>query len=153
MSRPPRPTDAPLFSTKLVAWSIFQGGIAFVLVGGIYLVALNQGMPDSEVRALTFFSLVLSIIGLIFVNRSFSSSAWVTLRRHNVALRWVLGAVTIMLATTLLWPAVRTLFRFGPLHLTDLAVVLGAGVLVLVFLEAMKGFLQRSARFGKAETI
>ena len=126
-------------------WSIFQGTVVFALVGGIYLVALSQGMPDTEVRALTFFSLVLSIIGLIFVNRSFSSSAWVTLRRHNLALRWVLAAVAAMLATTLLWPAVRTLFRFGPLHLGDLAIVLGAGVFVLVFLEAMKGLLLKSS--------
>jgi P-type Ca2+ transporter type 2C len=141
MSRPPRPTDAPLFSFKMVVWSIFQGFVALVLVGGIYLLALYQDMPDNEVRALTFFSLVLSIVGLIFVNRSFSSSALVALRRHNIALLRVLTAVTAMLAATLLWPEARRLFRFGPLHLNDLAVVLGAGVFVLIFLEAMKGVL------------
>jgi Ca2+-transporting ATPase len=152
MNRPPRPTDAPLFSTRLVVWSIFQGAIAFALVGGIYLAALSQGMPDTEVRALTFFSLVLSIIGLIFVNRSFSASAWVTLRRHNLALRWVLAAVAAMLATTLLWPTARTLFRFGPLHMVDLAIVLGAGVFLLVFLEAMKGLLLKSSARPTADS-
>jgi Ca2+-transporting ATPase len=43
-----------------------------------------------------------------------------------------------MLGVTLLWPFARRLFRFGPLHLDDLALTLGAGVLVLVFLELLK---------------
>jgi Ca2+-transporting ATPase len=44
----------------------------------------------------------------------------------------------VMLSLTLLFPPVSALFRFGTLHLGDLALTLGAGVLVLVFLEALK---------------
>jgi Ca2+-transporting ATPase len=43
-----------------------------------------------------------------------------------------------MLSLTLLWPFARELFRFGPLHVDDLAVTLGAGIVVLVFLEVLK---------------
>ena len=50
----------------------YESGL--VLVGGIFIVASDRGMPENEVRALAFFSLVLSIVGLIFVNRSFSAS-------------------------------------------------------------------------------
>jgi Ca2+-transporting ATPase len=60
-----------------------------------------------------------------------------------------MAAVTVMLAATLLWPAARTLFRFGPLHLDDLALVLGAGVFVLAFLKAMKGLLLRSSNVSE----
>jgi Ca2+-transporting ATPase len=60
------------------------------------------------------------------------------LRRPNQALVWVLLAVTTTLSLTLLWPFASGLFRFGPLHLDDLALTLGAGVLVLVFLELLK---------------
>jgi Ca2+-transporting ATPase len=95
-------------------------------------------MPEEEVRALAFFSLVLTIISLIFVNRSFSASLITALRRPNPALALVLLAVTAMLGLTLLWPFASGLFHFGPLHLDDLALTLGAGVLVFVSLELLK---------------
>ena len=89
-------------------------------------------------RALTFFSLVLTIVSLIFVNRSFSASLITALGRPNPALAWVLLAVTAMLGLTLLWPFASGLFRFGPLHWDDLAVTFGAGGLVLIALEVLK---------------
>ena len=89
-------------------------------------------------RALAFFSLVMTIIGLIFVNRSFSASLLTALRRPNPALASVLLAVAAMLGLSLLWPLASDLFRFGPLHWDDLTVTLGAGALVLVLLELLK---------------
>ena len=138
MSRPPRPPDQPLFSGALIGWSLLQGTFAFALVAVIYVIALNRGMPEQEVRALAFFSLVFAIVSLIFVNRSFSASLLTGLRRPNAVLAWVLLAVIVMLSVTLLFPPVSALFRFGPLHLDDLALTLGAGILVLAFLEALK---------------
>ena len=138
MSRPPRAPDEPLFSGFLIGWSLLQGAVAFALVATIFLVALGRGMPEAEVRSLTFFSLVLTIVGLIFVNRSFGASLVTALRRPNPALGFVLLGVAAMLSLTLLWPFARGLFRFGPLHLDDLALALGAGVFVLVFLELLK---------------
>ena len=138
MRRPPRPTDEPLFSSPVIAWGLLQGAFAFALVAVIFLVGLKRGMPETEVRALTFFSLVLAIVSLIFVNRTFSASLLTALRRPNTALAWVLLAVLAMLSLTLLSPPISDLFRFGPLHLDDLSVTLGAGVIVLVLLEALK---------------
>ena len=138
MRRRPRTPDEPLFSAPLIAWGLLQGAFAFALVAAIFVVAFKRGMPEEEVRALAFFSLVLAIVGLIFVNRSFSASLVTALRRPNPVLSLVLLAVTTILSVTLLWPFARGLFRFGPLHLDDLALTLGAGVLVLVFLELLK---------------
>jgi P-type Ca2+ transporter type 2C len=138
MRRRPRAPDEPLFSRALVAWSLMQGVCVLVLVGAIYLVAFKRGMPVPEVRALTFFSLVVAIVSLIFVNRSFSTSLVAAFTRRNVALRWVLVTVTAMLSLTLLWPAARALFRFGPLHSDDLALVAVGGAAVLVVLELLK---------------
>ena len=45
-----------------------------------------------------------------------------------------------MLGLTLLWPFASDLFRFGPLHLDDLALTLVAGVVVFVLLELLKPF-------------
>jgi len=138
MRRPPRGADEPLFSGPLIGWGLLQGAFAFVLVAVIFVVAFTRGMPEEEVRALAFFSLVLTIVSLIFVNRSFSASLVTALRRPNPALALVLLAVTTMLSVTLLWPFARALFRFGPLHLDDLTLTLGAAVLVLVLLELLK---------------
>jgi Ca2+-transporting ATPase len=138
MRRPPRGPNEPLFSGPLISWGLLQGAFAFVLVAVVFVVAFRRGMPEEEVRALAFFSLVLTIVSLIFVNRSFSASLVTALRRPNPALALVLLVVTTMLSVTLLWPFARGLFRFGPLHLDDIALTLSAGILVLVFLELLK---------------
>jgi len=95
-------------------------------------------MAENEIRALTFFSLVLTIVGLIFVNRSFSASLATALVRPNRSLVVVVAAVASTLAGTLLWPFATDLFRFGPLHLDDLSLTLGAGFAVLACLELLK---------------
>ena len=138
MRRPPRAPDDPLFSGRMIGWSLLQGAFALLVVSVIFVVALKRGMPETEVRVLAFFSLVVTIISLIFVNRSFSASLVAALRRPNRMLLLVLLAVLVMLSLTLLWPFARGLFRFGPLHVDDLVVSLGAGVVVLVFLEILK---------------
>ena len=143
MRRPPRPPHQPLFSGALIAWSLVQGACTLAVVAGIFIVASRRAMAEPEVRALTFVSLTLTIVSLIFVNRSFSSSLVTALRRPNLALAWVLPAVVAMLGVTLLWPPAMDLFRFGPLHWNDLGLTLGAGVFVLVVLEVMKQFWHR----------
>ncbi|OGT57229.1 MAG: ATPase [Gammaproteobacteria bacterium RIFCSPHIGHO2_12_FULL_63_22] len=138
MRRPPRSPTEPLFSAALIGWSLVQGTVALLVVVVIFLGALRFGMPEAEVRALTFFSLVLTIVSLIFVNRSFTTSLLTALRRPNPALLWVLLAISAILGLTLLSPWARELFRFGPLHVDDLALGLGAGLVVLVVLEVLK---------------
>lgn len=138
MQRRPRSPDEPLISGRLIGWSLLQGTIAFALVAVIFIVGLRRGMPEAEVRALAFFSLVLTIVGLIFVNRSFSTSLKAALLRPNSSLAGVLLIVATVLSLTLLWPFASKLFHFGPLHWDDLAQPLGAGVLVLVLLELLK---------------
>jgi len=143
MRRRPRDADEPLFSRSLIGWSLLQGGVALALVAGVFILSLQRGLPEAQVRALTFFSLVLTIISLIFINRSFSASLVTALRRPNPVLVWVLLAVTALSSLTLLWPPARALFRFGPLHLEDLALTLGVGVAVLVVLEILKPLIRR----------
>jgi len=138
MRRRPRAPEKPLFSWPLVGWSVLQGGLVFGLVGGIFVVAHQRGMPEDEVRALTFFALVISIVSLILVNRSFSTSLIAAFRRPNPALAWILFTITVILGLSLLVPAASALFRFGPLHTDDLLLTLGAGAVVLLVLEMLK---------------
>ena len=142
MRRPPRAPDEPLFTWALIAWSLLQGTLAFALVAAIYVLALQSGMPVPEVRALAFFSLVVVIVSLILVNRSFSASLLTALRRPNRTLAAVLAAVAAILALSLLWPFASKLFAFGPLHADDLALTLGAGIIALIALELLKPLLR-----------
>lgn len=138
MRRPPRDSAEPLFSNSMIFWSVLQGFLALAVTSSIYLIALNRAMPADEVRALTFFTLVLSIIALIFVNRSSGSSLIKAVLRPNRALVLILPTVITMLAVTLLWPPARSLFNFGPLHADDLLLTFGAGFGLLVALELLK---------------
>lgn len=140
MHRPPRDPKEPLFTSQLVLWSAIQGALAFALVAAIYVFGYRRGMPETETRALAFFSLVTAIIALILVNRSFSSSLWSAVFRANRILKYVLLAVLSASALSLWWPVARKLFRFGPLHADDLAITVCAGVAVLAALEMVKKF-------------
>lgn len=149
MRRPPRSPHEPLFSRLLVIWSCVQGALVFALVAAIFIVALARGMPDDEVRALTFFSLVAAIAGLIFVNRSFSASIITAISRPNRTLILVLICVAGILGSTLFLPAMRDLFRFGPLHADDIALTLAAGAAVLLLLEMLKRRQVTPRMFGQ----
>ena len=138
MRRPPRSPDEPMFSRRLIWWSVLQGAVAFALVAAIYVIAWRRGMPEAEARALAFFSLVTAIVALIFVNRSFSASLATAFARPNTALKYVIAGVVGILALTLAWPVAAQLFRFGPLRADDLALTLGAGVLILLILNSFK---------------
>jgi Ca2+-transporting ATPase len=147
MRRPPRPPSQPLFTRTLAAWSLLQGFLAFLAVAAIYLLALERHMAEAEVRALTFFSLVLVIVSLILVNRSFSAAPWAALRRPNPAFGIVLLIVTAVLGLSLGWQALRDLFHFGPLHPDDLGVTLAAGIATFAVLEALKRLWRRQLAF------
>jgi Ca2+-transporting ATPase len=143
MARPPRDPKSPLFSVGLAGWSIVQGVLVLLLVAAIYIVALRSGFPESELRALTFVSLVFTNIGLIFINRSFSASLWTAMRRPNLALWWAVGATLALIALTISWTPAERLFHFGPLHPDDLAICAGAGIATLLLLEVLKPIWQR----------
>lgn len=138
MRRAPRSPERPLISLALVGWGLLQGVVALVLVSAVFIIALRTGLPENEARALSFFTLVTTTIGLILVNRSFSASLIKALRRPGRALVAVLTIVTGILTLTLTWPFARRLFRFGPLHPDDLALVFCAGVGIVVVLELLK---------------
>jgi Ca2+-transporting ATPase len=101
-------------------------------------------MPEGEVRALTFFALVASILALILVNRSFSTALTRSLGQRNVALGYVLAAILIMSAVILFVPAVQNILRFEHLRAVDLGVAVGLGALLFLVLELLKPLAKRA---------
>jgi Ca2+-transporting ATPase len=138
MARPPRAPDEALFSWRMIAWSVFQGGTALALLAALLFAETASGMAASELRALMFFALIAAVLALTFVNRSFSAALGQALLRPNGALRMVLLAVAVITAAILILPAAQTLLKFGLIAGSDMTLAGGLGILLLVLLEAGK---------------
>jgi Ca2+-transporting ATPase len=149
MQRPPRDPAETLFSLPMIGWSIFQGALAFAFLAATFLYESWMEMPETELRALTFFALVAEIFALILVNRSFRASLGEALFRHNAALWYVAATVASFGALVLFLPAAQSMLKFGSIAWRDMVLAGGLGVLLLLVLEACKPLLRR--RFASAE--
>jgi Ca2+-transporting ATPase len=138
MRRRPRHPAAPLLSAGFAAWSLLQGALVLALVAGLFVIALRQGLPEPDARALAFATLVATNLGLVLVNRSLGTSVRAALLRPNTALWWVVAATGTILAGVLLSPPARELFHFGPLHGDDIGIALTSGLAALFLLELAK---------------
>ena len=138
MRRPPRDPQAPLFSVGLLLWAAAQGVAALGVVVVVFFVALGRDLPTPEMRAICFFALVVAILVLVLVNRSFNPSLGSAFARPGPAMLMVLAGVGLVLAGSLILPQASELFRFGPLHGDDLLIVAGAAFVMLLGLEAVK---------------
>ncbi len=148
MRRPPRRPDDPMFPARLVEWSVLQGLAAFLFTAVVFGGAMHAQLPTEEVRAITFFALLIAIVALIFVNRSYSASIFSALTRSNRALFAVLGVVTLMASVTLYAAPARAIFDFAPLPLHDLVPILVSGLAILLVLEAVKKIWSRGRLFA-----
>ncbi|HEY8947444.1 MAG TPA: cation-translocating P-type ATPase [Rhizomicrobium sp.] len=135
MRRPPRRPDAPVLSRAAAIWSALQGVLALAIVALAMALGAHAAMPEKDLRAFVFVTLVLMNIGLILVNRSFDSSIADAVLRPNRALWVLVSAVLAVLAVALYWPPAQELFRFGPLHGDDLMICGIAGGALLAALE------------------
>ena len=140
MNRPPRNSREPLFSLKTVALSLIQGFIVLLFVFGVFLFAQSKGAGDREIRALTFTTLMISNLGLILTNRSWSRRFSTTRRSPNTALIPVVAGALLFLGVVLYVPFFVQLFRFSALHVSDLLMCLAAGVGSVLWFEVLKWF-------------
>jgi P-type Ca2+ transporter type 2C len=143
MNRKPRDPEQRLFSLPMVTWSVFQGVIVFGMLATMFLTATHFGLTEGNVRELVFLSLIVSIVALILVNRSFGTSLKEAFTRKNMKLRYVLGAVAAVLSLTLFIPAFRTLLKFGTPDWRYSASALVVGGFLLVLLELLKPYANR----------
>ena len=144
MNRPPRRPDVPLFGTRTVGISLLQGLSVLIILLCIFVIALKRGQSEEEARALTFTTLIIANLGLIFTNRSWTRIVLDTLRSPNAALWWVTGGALIFLGLVLYVPFLRNLFRFSILHPVDFLICFAAGVVSILWFEVLKWTSYRS---------
>ena len=138
MNRPPRSPQAPLFSGRDMLIALAQGGVVLLLTVAVFLMGIHRGLAPEDTRSLTFATLVVSNIGLILVNRSWTLSLVASLRISNRAFWWVLGGASSMLLLAVYTPVLQRLFHFQALHAADWGICLGAGFTGIVLIEFMK---------------
>ena len=138
MSRPPRRPSERLFSMPMVVRAVGQGGMAFIVLAGLYLYGVHMGMETASLRAFMFFALVAAIMALVLANRSFSTSLSHALVRGNRVFRYILAFIAAACATIMLVAPLRRMVQFGPLTLAQYATIAATGVLLLILFEATK---------------
>ena len=138
MQKPPQAAKEPLFGKRTFTISVLQGLSVLGVVLAVFAVAHYTGRADEEARALTFTTLVLANLALIFTNRSWTRTIPGTLRIPNPALWWVVGGTVTFLSLLLVVPYFRTLLRFSVLHLHDVAICVGAAMCSVLWFEIFK---------------
>jgi Ca2+-transporting ATPase len=143
MERPPRNPKEPLFNRRTVTLSLIQGVIVLFIILTVFGISLYQGRSAAETRTLTFVTLIIANLGLIFTNLSWSENIVGIVRSRNVSLWLVLTATLIFLALIVYIPFLRTLFSFTILHLDDVVVSSVAGIAGIIWFEGLKYFSRK----------
>jgi Ca2+-transporting ATPase len=138
MRRPPRDPREALFSRRTLVISLLQGVSVLSIVLAVYGIAMHRGQGELDARALTFTTLIIANLGLIFANRSWTRLIFSTLRTPNRALWWVSGGALGFLGLALYTPFLRRLFHIAELHPIDLAICLAAGIFSILWFEGFK---------------
>ncbi len=110
MRRPPRDSNAPLFSAATIALCLVQGGSVLVAVALLYAWLQATGATAPVARTMGFVALVAGNLGLIFAHRSPNAPFRRVFRGENPALWWVVGSALAALAVTVYWPPLQALF-------------------------------------------
>jgi Ca2+-transporting ATPase len=148
MAEKPRRPDARLFEREVLLRGLWQGSGLLIVLIGVNIIARALAGSDDAARAATFCVLVLSNLGLIYVNRSWSEPTW---RRHasrNPAFAFVAVGAIALLAMIFGMPPVSALFVFAIPGWPLVAVGASAIVLSLAWFEAVKGLANRRQRTG-----
>ena len=103
-----------------------------------------------EARSFAFTTLVIGNLGLILSNRVWSMNILAGLRYKNTSMVIIVTAALAVLALVLYVPSLRQLFRFGMLHLNDVAFCLGSGLVCILWFETVKYVGKKVANPPKA---
>src|SRR5215813_9617830 len=143
MNRPPRNPATRMFDRKTITMGLLQGLMLFIVTISAFLISLYRGQGELDARAISFTTLVLGNLALIWTNRSLTRTIPELLRSRNAALWAITAGAISFLALVLYVPGARELFQFSTLHVNDLAVCVLLVLISVTWFEAAKIFARR----------
>ena len=138
MDRPPRDPKSKIFDRRTIVSGVLQGVWLLVITLGAFLISIYRGQSETDARAISFTTLILGNIALIWSNRSHTRTIPELLRSPNLALWGVTAGAMGLLALALYIPWFQTLFQFSTLHVADIAVCILLALLSITWFEVSK---------------
>jgi Ca2+-transporting ATPase len=145
MREPPRSADTSLYSGRALWFGVLEGAAVLAFVMAVYFGGVLRGLPEPELRALSFTTLVLCNLALILGNRSHHRSTLAGFWPRNAALAWIVGGTICALLVVVLVPGVRELFHLAPLSWPMFGVAAGTACAAIVTLALLRFLV-----FGRA---
>lgn len=139
MRRPPRRPDAPILS-RFILWRVLLVSAAFAAgIFGQFELALAQGTSVETARTMALNTLVAMEIFYLFSVRYLygGSITWEGVK-GTPAVLVAIAAVTLLQLAFTYTPPIQAVFETTPLTLWQILQCAGAGVLLLLLLEADK---------------
>jgi len=154
MRRRPRPRDQPILTGDLIFRIVFVSILMVAGAFGMFFWAQGRGLPIEEARTLVVNTIVVMEIFYLFSVRYV----------HGPAISWrsavgtpavLIGVGVVLVAQSALTylPVLQTVFDTRPIGLLDGAVVVSAGLVLLVIVEVEKWArltLARRVRLARA---
>ncbi len=138
MLQKPRPFSSTFFSWSELFTSIIQGLVITAGVLTVYQIAVNNGAADTVTRTMVFTALITANIVLTFVNRSFIYSIFTTFKYKNNLVPIMVGITVGITSLLLLVPPFTKFFGFERLHMDQVGISVGIGVLSVLWFEIIK---------------
>ena len=138
MNRPPRNPASRMFDRNTIAFGLLQGFVLFVVTLSAFLISLWRGQGELDARTISFSTLVLGNLALIWTNRSRTQTIPELLRSRNAALSGITVGALVLLLLVLYVPWARNIFQFSILHLNDVAVCILLALTSITWFEVVK---------------
>ncbi len=148
MARPPRRPDAPLLSRFMLWRVVLVSSIFAGLTLGLFFYVLRRGDGLDSARTLAVNAVMAMAVAYLFNVRHLGARSF-TLRaaRGTPAVLAALAALAAAQAAFTYLPAMNALFGTRALAPADLLLACGAGVVLMLVLEAEKALVRRLSLF------
>jgi magnesium-transporting ATPase (P-type) len=148
MARPPRRPDAPLLSRFMLWRVVLVSSIFAGLTLGLFFYMLRRGDGLDSARTLAVNAVTAMEVAYLFNVRHLGARSF-TLRaaRGTPAVLGALAALAAAQAAFTYLPAMNALFATRALAPADLLLACGAGVVLMLVLEAEKALVRRLSLF------
>jgi Ca2+-transporting ATPase len=122
----------------LIVRSLLQGTGAMLISAAMFFATLGLGFSVMTVRAMTFSTLVIANLALIFTNRSLTGTSLSRALRPNRGLTVLASAALLLLVAVLYTPTLQAVFRLAAPSPVQLAACFAAGAAVVGWVELVK---------------